>query len=277
MVILQGTDHDFDIVVEPAAEVHGTVTDWLGSAVAGASIEIKPTGQGGWWMRDSGLAQAVVSDTEGAFAVDGLVAGGYAVMCKSDAHARSAVEVVLASAEHKQLDFALGRARSISVHVLSTSRVPIEGADVYVEPDEDPLGGMRGATDAAGVARFGQVPLGDVRVHVRADGYVVGPGPEMMHHGEDTVEVLLDTGYFVAGRVEYASGRPAPGVLVQARQVLNLPEGQQVNGLGHALTDERGIFRITGLPQGNASVEATSLSGAPLRGEADVAPAIVAL
>jgi hypothetical protein len=102
---------------------------------------------------------------------------------------------------------------------------------------------LQAAVNAGGdpTALLGQVPI----VHVAA--------------GEaSSITVTLERGGTISGRVQWEDGSPATGVSLNAVSTLNsaalpgsLQNFQSAGGGNFAVTDDRGAFRIAGLPAGD--------------------------
>jgi hypothetical protein len=140
-------------------------------------------------------------------------------------------------------------------------------------------------TDAAGKYELKNVAPGDYYVLAIVPGYV-SPGagsamsgdvslegaPEVHVVADSTVrgDVSLERGAALSGRVTYDDGSPVTGVAVQVestKKPAKKPDPADINisrammmamsgGLKIAMTDDRGMYRIAGLPAGEYRVKA---------------------
>lgn len=78
----------------------------------------------------------------------------------------------------------------------------------------------------------------------------------------DSATLTLTKGAVITGKVTTATGDPLVGIGVRAEMVLRGPNGRRLlNGLGHERqTDDRGVYRIFGLPAGRYVVMAGGAS-----------------
>jgi protocatechuate 3,4-dioxygenase beta subunit len=128
----------------------------------------------------------------------------------------------------------------------------------------------KNTTDAEGRYRLEQVPAGNFRVTPLAPGYVVaGDNATFNEQGKraqlsegETVEGLdfkLTRGGVITGKVTDTSGKP---LIDQRLSVMKLEAGgrkSQWNPAGNYLmlnTDDRGVYRLYGLPEGNYLISA---------------------
>jgi hypothetical protein len=139
-------------------------------------------------------------------------------------------------------------------------------------------------TDAAGKYELKNVAPGDYYVLANVPGYV-SPGagsamsgnlslegaPEVHVVADSTVrgDVALERGAALSGRITYDDGSPVTGVAVMAEttKAEKKPDPANINigrammmamsgGLKIAVTDDRGTYRIAGLPAGEYRVKA---------------------
>jgi hypothetical protein len=144
-------------------------------------------------------------------------------------------------------------------------------------------GGVSVRTDVDGTFEADNVPVGDYYVTAMATGYVaertlmqaqVAAGADPMavlaqlpqvHVTADAtsnVTVPIQRGAALAGHVEWEDGSAAAGVTVSAVAAVNaaLPQGLRAGqnfGSSYGSTDDRGNFRLSGLPSGDYLVMVT--------------------
>jgi hypothetical protein len=149
-----------------------------------------------------------------------------------------------------------GDAVVITGHVVAgTSGDPIRNARVTLtpEPPQPPVV----LTDGDGTFRL-TAPAGNYRVVASKAGYARGdaraaPG--------EPVEVRLNKGAVIAGRVVDESGEPVVDVKVTALD----PDAGHPTTVATAETDDRGEYRLAGLPDGAFVVSVTTLGAVGVR------------
>jgi RNA polymerase sigma-70 factor (ECF subfamily) len=251
-----------EVVLELGAggcEVSGRVVDPSGQPVLHALVKI---GDRGGWIVDlpSGLRAEksdpvpVATDADGRFTyAGGLPEGVHPVSVSArgwpiwrgqvEAHpdARSAIEITLA--EPASLD---GR-------VVDASGAPVEGANVVASEElwggwyHDPFPPPRAKTDTDGRFRIGWVAPGLQELNAS-----LARRPELgkakLHApctaGQTTsVELVLDPGITITGRVVDPAGRPVPKWVVRAKAEMGMGNAYPRQGT----TDDLGRFVVANL------------------------------
>ncbi len=157
------------------------------------------------------------------------------------------------------------------------------------------FGRYSGRTDLDGNYSIAGVQAGDYYVTGQLTGYVnktidvqaaanspqsnsaALTGVPVVHvsAGGASAQLSLQRGSVIAGRIQWDDGSPAAGVQVSAQPSSDSTSGQ-ANGQGRpgggffgsgTQTDDRGVFRLTGLASGSYVVRANVLAPAPQRGE----------
>ena len=145
--------------------------------------------------------------------------------------------------------------KAITGRVVDEGGRPVPGAEVEIAPFRDELRAERRSTIADDEGRFVFDDLAETAYALRAApaGYVADDGDfRPTYHPGDVATVRVVKGGVVTGTVTDADGEPAAGAFVRA---------QQVHGDGDALgsrrreywqdyADDRGVYRIFGLPAG---------------------------
>jgi hypothetical protein len=195
----------------------------------------------------------------------------------------SVTGTVLAQDTQKPVRFA-------QVVLQSVEAVANAGSDAGRGFLRGPGRGGQGATEIDGTFNISNVAPGDYYVTASALGYITersvllaavnaGSDPTQLLAGlpvvhvaadsSSTVNVSLQRGGALSGRAVWEDGSGAAAVTVNAfsatQQSTQLPaplNGLQLNGFGQlTLTDDRGDFRISGLPSGDYVLQATLESG----------------
>jgi len=121
-------------------------------------------------------------------------------------------------------------------------------------------------TDEEGNFQFTGLPPQSFRLFViGAKGYVPAPNPsaereQRLYRLGDNVTLTMTRGGVITGRVTNANGEPIIGVYVNAIRVRD-HEGNKLSvqsGYQPRATDDRGVYRIYGLPPGTYVVAANS-------------------
>ena len=157
------------------------------------------------------------------------------------------------------------------------------------------LNGRSAVTDDDGRFVIGDVPDGDFVVEASRPGFLKAaygasrsgrPGTPIAVRGGANVTDLTITmthGSAIAGLVRDAGGDPAPGLRVEAIRIQHLSTGDRAEKLGTAIADDRGEFRVFGLPAGDYILAVTpavivgGLGGVGAPSEAEVDAKLQAL
>lgn len=154
---------------------------------------------------------------------------------------------------------------------------PVGRATVTLYVPGDPRTSRVTSTDDAGRFTLVGLPAGNVTVHASKPGYVTSyyggrrPGstigvPIALTEGRDTpgIGIRILRGGVVTGFVQDETGRPMPLVMVRVQRLTVSPAGERTITplLGQAgqgsmgTSDDRGVYRIFGLPPGEYVVSA---------------------
>jgi hypothetical protein len=245
-----------EIVLEPAAALDGRVTARGGGPIAGARVRVIPA-----VSRFPGFAPpsapaeetALASSGDGgAFRVDGLAPGTYAVAVDAAGYHPVLRRVPVPAEPLAVAMEPLGRVAGI---VLLDGR-PAAGAAVRAASAD------HGATATAGAdGRFAlSAPAGSYRLHAALGDRAASAGPIAVAAGESAraVELRLGPAAAIEGEVVLArSGRPVPGA-----EVVLLPH-ETGEVAARARADAAGRFRIEGLPPDAFDARATAPGTSP--------------
>lgn len=162
-------------------------------------------------------------------------------------------------------------AGSISGTVFSDQGYPLLGATVTAIRRDRPgteQTRARAFTNANGEFRIASLTAGEYQVYATAEGYLNehAQAPDMpsrdrryLHAGE-TVAFTLKKGGVITGKVFTEDGEPvieAPVVAESYRDRFGrILRGRTSYGVARAETDDRGIYRIYGLPEGSYLIKA---------------------
>lgn len=153
-----------------------------------------------------------------------------------------------------------------------TGRVTVDGraaADVAITAQQ--TGGKQfrrlAATGDDGRFTINDLPNGVFTLLVSMPGYVSQSASEQAAHYRpgDSVEIAMTRGGVITGSVFDPSGSPMPAITVDAIRLASQGPGKGIRNLDfyRILTDDRGIYRLFGLPGGTYIVKAGLPDGWP--------------
>jgi protocatechuate 3,4-dioxygenase beta subunit len=257
------------VVLAPGASIEGRVADPDGRAIASAEVTVR-AGRDGLlgWSGAAGPRAKVQTDAGGRFVVADLAPGqpvvltvakeGYGTEATSSLRPPAdGVAVVLRPA---------GRLRG---RVVDARGRPIEGARVMAYPDDRPvLSAERmlarqqrpswAVSGADGRFLIEDVEPGTLRVAAEAESFQQASlsGLELAAGGEREIEIVLETGAVVEGRVTTADGVPvvSASVGVTPRRDLGMSGSLVSSGNSSGATDAEGRYRVEGAAVGPASI-----------------------
>lgn len=247
-----------DVALEPPVTLAGRVTGRGGEGIAGARVRLVPLAS-----RFPGLAPPSAPDEEvaraetgegGAFRLDGLAPGAYAVAVDADGR-HPVLRRVLVPGE--PLAVALDPLGRIAGVALLDGR-PAAGAAVRAASADHGASATAGADGRFALA----VPAGSYRVHAALGDRAAAAGPVAVAAGESggALELRLGPAATLEGEVVLAaSGGPAAG----AEVALFLHEAGEVFARGRA--DATGRFRFAGLAAGAFDLRAAAPGASPAR------------
>ncbi len=151
-------------------------------------------------------------------------------------------------------------ARGVSVALIS--------ADRRTTPDAQTNAQTRATTDADGRYKFASLPAGNYRVTVLSPGYIVFGNSELVRNGQqitlkddeavERLDFTMTRGGVITGKVMSNTNRPIISEPITITTIDESGQQAQVNapeGVGFR-TDDRGNYRVYGLPPGKYLVSA---------------------
>ena len=292
VVVRDGETARADIDLRPTARLFGRVLDDRGQPVAGARVRVDPVfgpansrAAADLLTGDLAPARDTLTGPDGRYAVAGLLTGtDWRITAAADSYAPAvAAPIRLSAAVPRQVDIELVRAGGVRGHVLDETGQPIAGARLRIrirasaDRDEARAGDALESlherkTDERG--RFGLwgLALGKWTLAATHPEFVSIEGPSVHiaagRWAADCV-VSMTRARHVEGVVFGAGGEPLHGATVVAHDgaggaLTGFEAGTLEECLSrgwHAKTDERGRFRIGGLPNASISVAVWSAYG----------------
>jgi hypothetical protein len=162
--------------------------------------------------------------------------------------------------------------RAAEVHGVVTSsaaeRKPLKRADVVLRPTTPGLSAFGVTTDEMGRFDFVDIQDGSYVLQVSRTGYV--PSTTVYQYGArmglpfavkgvlEDVSVRLSPAATISGKVRHGDGEPAAGFVVQAYREVYQRNHHTYGVAGRSISDDRGEYRLHGLPPGRYYVAAVA-------------------
>ena len=258
------------VVLAPGASIAGRVADPDGRAIAGAEVTVHP-GRDGLMALSAGFGPRgrVETDADGRFAVADLPSGQPVVLTVAKEGYGSEVTSSLRPPADG-IAVVLRPAGRLEGRVVDARGRPIAGARVMAHPDHREVRSAElmmarqdrpawARSDADGRFLIEDVEPGILRVIAHAKSYqqAVLSGLELTAGAEREIEIVLEAGAVVEGRVTTADGVP-----VAAASVSVAPRREPGGGNSFVVTsadsggttDAEGHYRVDGVAVGPASI-----------------------
>jgi protocatechuate 3,4-dioxygenase beta subunit len=221
------------VVVGASATIRGKVVDDSGAAAAQITI------------RAFGTETEAISDAAGAFVLEGLPPGRWALRGTSDRYLADGRAIVfLDKSDVDGIVVRVRRGLEVRGHVDPRERCDVE---ISKEDRDDPFHHDAMTTSADGEFHFAPFGAGPATLIAHCPNGDQGTTSITVGAGEGVIPVT--PGASIDGRVVDKSGNPLAGVIVNAEPVGDVTRfegGAMVSGLG-AMTSTTGAFRIGGL------------------------------
>jgi protocatechuate 3,4-dioxygenase beta subunit len=226
--------------------IAGIVTDEGGAPIAGARVS-HASADGS--MSRASWTGGAPTDAKGRFEIDRLRAGNYNLTASADGRARVSVGGVAAGT--KDVRIVMPEGRSIEGRVVQPDGSAAARVRVWAnKPDGSSNGWAQ--TDEEGKFKIDGLGPGPHNLGARSsDPKHRQVQVEGIQAGTRGVEIRLETGLTITGKVVDHDGNPVAGVGVVAR-----PQGGEGRPQGWAQTDEQGNFTVGGLDEGDYEIHA---------------------
>ncbi|HEX6903936.1 MAG TPA: carboxypeptidase-like regulatory domain-containing protein [Thermoanaerobaculia bacterium] len=240
------------IVLQPNARVSGKVTGPDRRPVAGAQVNMSEMTSMSFGGGSSRLFAAnfkqTVTDEEGAFSFENVAPGPIEVGASAPGRQRAQLEglEVKAGQELTGVELLLAPGGVVEGRVSADGR-PMPGVEVAVlapTANDFSFPDLQATTDGDGQFRIDGIPPGPRTVEAKAEGYRRAVRDVEVTAETKTVELVLERGLDVSGRVVDDAGNPIASVTVRllaGRNILNAPQ---------TVTGADGAFTVGGLQDG---------------------------
>lgn len=258
--VLAPTEEPVRIVLKPSSAVEGRVVDEDGKPVPGSRVSLVPTEptamSRGFMMFSANATRSAVSADDGSFRLEDVPPGAVEVRAEAAGKQSGVLSnlEVPSGQDLKGVEIELAAAAVVEGRVLAGGR-PVPGAEVQiVQPD---MGrGTRffmmpmATTDGDGYYRLDGVAPGTRAVQVEHKSYTKAVRELEVRSGTNSLDVALEKGSEISGRVVGDDGRPVPSARVL------LVEGSRFWDLPSATSAADGSFTIEGVADGTYRVKA---------------------
>ena len=240
---------DVELLLGPGPTIRGHVVDDAGKAVAGTSVRAVTRA----------TSYGVDADATGAFFLDGLAPGAYALSATGGAYLpQGRTRVELADRDVDGVVVTVRRGTSITGHI-----EPRQPCELQIEAVDSPVaftGTSRTAAGADGAFAIGPVSDGGMKLTARCASGDHGEAQVQVASGMPDVVVAVVPGASIAGHVLDGDGKPFAGAGVSASEVsrgehIEMTNGRITSGV-QAMTDATGAYHIAGLAAGSYQVTA---------------------
>ncbi|MCG8416672.1 MAG: carboxypeptidase regulatory-like domain-containing protein [Proteobacteria bacterium] len=245
---LTATSDPVVLRLRPAASVQVTVLAAdTRTPLAGANVQLRGF-----------LTRTAATDSNGMAAITGVSAGFYRVAAAAPGYATAHSRLLVGSAGATyKIELVARKGAPVSGLVRDRNGIPIKGASVLYRSASEPFPSTHPrldavVTDADGRFAFAALPAGTFRFTAQHTSYAPGESDPVTLTGAtgvDHIEIVVDTGAVLAGRVVTENGEPAAFAAVRVstasgrrqwtrpRQVFAGPDGEfEITGLARAPT-----------------------------------------
>ncbi|MEA2559218.1 MAG: hypothetical protein QOH06_722 [Acidobacteriota bacterium] len=216
-------DQPVRLVLQPSSAVEGRTVDPDGKPVAGARLFVHPSDPvnvgGRFRMFVGARSRQSISDETGFFRIEDVIPGGIELQATATGYQRSELDnlEVRPGQELKGVEVVLAPGAVIEGRVFSPSGQPLAGAEVGVaDPTMDFFFGSA-TTDGDGRYRLEGIAPGTRAVQAEHKSYRRAMKELEVRLGENSVDLRLEGGVEVRGRVVDEGGTPVPSARVSLR------------------------------------------------------------
>lgn len=248
-----GQGEPVELVLQATVSIAGRVVGGPGEQ---SGVSVVATRVGSWSPNHSAL------DGSGGFVIAGVTPGRYSLTAVGGEWITlEPVEVRVGPDGLSGVELQLERGPRVEVRVRLTGR-PLEGAQLQLTGGDagrgfSPVGASTASvTDASGQGILSGITPGEYTLQVSHDACASATVPVAVSTGTQAVEVELEAGAVLQGKLLDADGTPAMAQLFLVREGESLVGGTSLDGS----TDGEGAFEITGLTAGSYVVHAVDVT-----------------
>ncbi len=260
---------EMSIGLTAAAPLTGWIVDAFDRPIAGANVQLEPSGRGWFFQRETGRSGRATSGPSGSFWIDNALYGStyrLTVEARTFASAQLDLPAFTRNAPVEALRIVLTQGRQPWGTVVDLDGAPVAGAQIRLlwPPDDPEVREDYGDNDATesvtsnerGEFEFPSVAPGQYGLDVVHPEYI-----DLLHNAANVTsgEGFVDLGVFtltpgaeIEGVVVGPNRRPVEGAEVRTRQRTQHLSGQ----VRTATTDQDGRFRLRGLLPALADIAA---------------------
>lgn len=250
------------ITLQPGRSLNGRVVDPAGKPVAGAQLLPAPeTGIGMSMVHSMNGGPRTMSDEDGRFVLDGLSPGPLALWVTAEGYRMETVRGlrIPETDEVPPLEIVLTQGAAVEGRVLDERSRPVAGAFVNADPVqgysvESVLAQSGSHTGEDGRYRVNGLPPGRFRVRAQTPEGRLAEGTIEIAEGATgahPLDLRLDTGFLVSGRVLDDMGAPVAGASLQLSFSVQPRVFQKISGAD-------GSFLFSNVPAGSWRLSASA-------------------
>lgn len=245
------------LVLTPAARIAGTVVDESGNPLGGAKLLLaEDLGDDSAKGPRGRLVSAAETDRDGRFELTDLAPGRFRLAALGSGFLpETGQKITLAEGEGIEgIEIVLHRGATLEGRVSAPDGSPAAGAKVVVLDTEEESGlglvGRPGAvSDREGRYEIGGISEGDHTVLADLNGFQPARGLIRVEVGANRLDLRLEEGFEVSGRVSGPEG-PVPGAVLRL-----LPQQEGSTAPSPGSTGPDGAFRFPAVAEGRYRIE----------------------
>lgn len=236
------------ITLAAGLAITGTVLDADGKPIAEAYVNA-------WLMRSSSgesNSRSGQSAADGTFRLAGLRQGTWQLSAHADGGTVAQLKAVAAGASGVKLQ---GKAMvELAITVLRPDGTPMPGLAMTLDPEDGQDQQLSTGTDGRAIAKLRRGGTWQLKAKPEGFATVQRNGTIPADGAVAVVEIRLDTGRTLRGRLLGADGKPVPGLLIGLGRPGGPGRGRFGGAQDTATPDAEGAFSIAGLTPGPAVV-----------------------